>query len=233
MEGVLVRPVVVVLNRRRQTAEPGAMEGVVSRHPRKGPSRQEPTLRGSRKAAGRSPRPRAHRATESARSSLVRSGFLSRWAQEVGGRRWTAPGDLRAAPVPGSPSDHGQTPCDLGEGQGRANGRPSTRTDDERRCRAAPQAPRGGSRRPKGRRASPGRPGEQAEPSGEGDSGNRVALVLRPHPNTLSRATGSPRAPCQPPAQRARLARPLRRQDDRALGVVDRRPHVARGPILR
>jgi len=28
---------------------------------------------------------------------------------------------------------------------------PSARTDDERRCRAAPQAPRGGSRRPQGR----------------------------------------------------------------------------------
>jgi len=38
-------------------------------------------------AAGRSPQRRVQRATESARSSFVRSGFLSRWAQEVGGRR--------------------------------------------------------------------------------------------------------------------------------------------------
>jgi len=64
--------------------------------PRKGgvAVRGPPTGAGS--GAGRSPRPRVHRATESVRASLVRSGFLSRWAQEVGGQRWVPPG----IPVP-------------------------------------------------------------------------------------------------------------------------------------
>jgi hypothetical protein len=42
--------------------------------------------------------PRSQLATEGARGPVVRLCFLSRWAQEVGGRRRSQLGDLRAAP---------------------------------------------------------------------------------------------------------------------------------------
>jgi hypothetical protein len=87
MEGVLVRPVVVVLTRRRQRRawHDGGSRAVAS--PQGSRRSRGDALRGAGRGAGRSPRPRVHRATESARSSFVRSGFLSRWAQEVGGQR--------------------------------------------------------------------------------------------------------------------------------------------------
>jgi len=64
-----------------------------------GPPRCGGRPSGSSEGAGQEPAYlRGHRATESVRGSHVRPGFLSRWAQEVGGRRKIPRVIFRAAP---------------------------------------------------------------------------------------------------------------------------------------
>jgi len=111
MEGVLVRPLAVLLNKGRsgRAWHDGVRKAVTSpareASRSRGPPKREPA-----EARVRSSRPRVHRATESARASQVRSGFLSRWAQEVGGQRWVPPGSPRRAATTASRSCHGQPP---------------------------------------------------------------------------------------------------------------------------
>jgi len=104
-EGVLVRPVTVVLTR-RQHLGPGAQ-----------------TVGG----AGRSPRRRPRRATEDTSSSHVRPRFPSRWAREVSGRR-PSPAEI-AVPrrYDAGESCHGEKPWCSGLGSGSANCPPSPR----------------------------------------------------------------------------------------------------------
>jgi len=85
----LVRLLVALNRRRAQRAWRGGALGTSS---------SDGAQRASLEARVGARSPRGRDATESVRGSHVRSGFLSRWAQEVGGRRWVRVHGTRRSP---------------------------------------------------------------------------------------------------------------------------------------
>jgi hypothetical protein len=133
MEGVLVRPVVVVLNRRRQRRTwrgrcAGDAGGARVLFP--SPRQRAPEARWYGQASSADGRRRSAAAVD------------RDWVHHVISVPRRCRG-VQATTVKSRATRRRATTARTVD--------PSTRTDDERRCRTAPQAPCGGSRRPKGR----------------------------------------------------------------------------------